>query len=228
MAADGALPAAGGGEFRIRCTPGTRIRHPTPTSSPTSQCHVMSNHDAHPAGSPPRRDNQWFEGNLCRASLKPPASSRPGAGKRSHPARMGGRGRPAAALLRICWSRRPSPPAARRAPLARPGCLVQDRARHNPICREERGAGQPALLPLFERNQKTGGPGYACEPRPDDARSGPAAAIALADANTPLAHRSLVAGVPGLAGAGRRGAAERQTAAAHRRQVIAPAWILLR
>ena len=57
-----------GGEFRIRLHARDENWHLYAYEFAHELCHVMSNHDAHPAGSPPRRDNQWFEETLCETA----------------------------------------------------------------------------------------------------------------------------------------------------------------
>jgi hypothetical protein len=138
-----------GGEFRIRLHARDENWHLYAYEFAHELCHVMSNYDAQPA-----RPGGTTSGSRKPCARRPrcsPCVISPSAGKRSRRARMGGRGRPAAALLRPAGLRRPPPPAAD-APLAAWLQAHEDEPAPQPLpAREERGARQPAAA-LFEHN----------------------------------------------------------------------------
>lgn len=187
-----------GGEFRIRLHARDENWHLYAYEFAHELCHVMSNHDAHPAGSPPRRDNQWFEETLCEtASLftlrhlaqrweaEPPGPEWAGEADRL---------RRFFDLL-VSEGHRRLPPDA---PLAAWLQAHEDELRHNPYLREKNEVLANLLLPLFERNPENWQALGYMNLDPDDARSSLRSYLSRWYANTPLAHRALVAGVLAL------------------------------
>lgn len=144
--------AVGGGEFRIRLHARDENWHLYAYEFAHELCHVMSNHDAHPAGDPPRQDNQSFE-TLCEtASLFTCVIA-----QRWKPSHPGPNGRAEADRLRrffdlLVSEHRRLPPDA---PLAAWLQAHEDELRHNPYLREKNEVLANLLLPSSSAIRKT-------------------------------------------------------------------------
>lgn len=187
-----------GGEFRIRLHARDENWHLYAYEFAHELCHVMSNHDAYAVGNPPRRDNQWFEEALCEtASLftlqhlaRRWATAPPGPEWAVEADRL-----QRFFDLLISEGHRRLPPEA---PLTAWLQQHEDALRHDPYLRDKNEVIANLLLPLFERNPENWQALRYMNLDPEDARSSLRAYLSRWYANTPLAHRELVAGVLAL------------------------------
>ncbi|WP_374266891.1 hypothetical protein [Zoogloea sp.] len=188
----------GAGEYRIRLHARDENWHLYVYEFAHELCHLLSNYDAQPLPAGAHRDNQWFEETLCEtASLftlrhlaqrweaEPPGPEWAGEADRL---------RRFFDLL-VSEGHRRLPPDA---PLAAWLQAHEDELRHNPYLREKNEVLANLLLPLFERNPENWQALGYMNLDPDDARSSLRSYLSRWYANTPLAHRALVAGVLAL------------------------------
>lgn len=187
------------GEYRIRLHARDDNWHLYVYEFAHELCHVLSNYDTQampPGGGHP--DNQWFEETLCEtASLftlqqlalrwdaAPPGPE--WAGEAAHLRRFFD--------LLIAEGHRRLPPEAPLAAWLRDN---EDSLRHNPYLRQKNEVLANLLLPLFERDPENWQALAYMNLDPADARSSLRTYLSRWYANTPLAHRTLVASVLAL------------------------------